>query len=320
MTAKLTGVLLCIACWPAVGLAKAEVVDRVVAVVEDEIITLRELAQKIEPYLAQLDARGGEDDRVEAEKALYKRVLDLEISERLIDGEVQRNSALAVSEADVERAIDEVAQMNNISRDVLQSELYRQGMTWGEYRRSIKKSIARQRLIQFKVQGRVQIAEADVARACREKEHDQSDVLSCASHILVAVSEGSTDAAAKKEALEVLAQLREGGDFIALAARHNDDRASEGGRLGCFGRGEMVDAFEAAAFSLPIGQYSEPVRTPFGYHIIRVDERRSSAAGECDDEAVLEKVRQQMFQAEMERQMKVWVDELRAKSFVEVRL
>lgn len=106
----------------------------------------------------------------------------------------------------------------------------------------------------------------------------------CAHHILLNVKqtpdakEGRTDADAKRVAEELVAKLRAGGDFEATARKMSDDTgtATRGGDLGCFGRGEMVPAFDNAAFSAEIGAITDPVKSPYGYHVIRVDKREDA--------------------------------------------
>ncbi|MBI4445375.1 MAG: peptidylprolyl isomerase [Acidobacteria bacterium] len=103
-----------------------------------------------------------------------------------------------------------------------------------------------------------------------------------ASHILLRSEEGKENPNALKKAEDLLKQLKSGADFAQLAREHSEDpaTASKGGDLGFFGRGQMVPEFENVAFSLPAGQISEIVKTPFGYHIIKVTE-----AGRTDADA-----------------------------------
>lgn len=101
-----------------------------------------------------------------------------------------------------------------------------------------------------------------------------------ARHILISVAADASEAdsaLALAEAISITQRLRAGEDFATLAAQYSDDTGSaqQGGDLGFFGRGQMVSEFEEAAFSLPIGQISEPVKSQFGYHIIEVTEQRA---------------------------------------------
>ena len=98
-----------------------------------------------------------------------------------------------------------------------------------------------------------------------------------ASHILLK-TEGKDEAAVRKQAEAILAQVKAGGDFAALATKHSEDEASKarGGDLDFFGRGSMVKAFEDAAFSLAPGTMSDLVQTTYGFHIIKVVEKRAA--------------------------------------------
>jgi peptidyl-prolyl cis-trans isomerase D len=99
-----------------------------------------------------------------------------------------------------------------------------------------------------------------------------------ASHILLK-TEGKEDAAVKKEAEDLLAQIKKGANFEELARKHSQDEvsAAKGGDLDFFGRGRMVAEFDKTAFELPVGQMSDLVKTSFGYHIIKVTDKRAAS-------------------------------------------
>ncbi|MEC9466193.1 MAG: peptidylprolyl isomerase [Myxococcota bacterium] len=303
----------------------ADVVDRIVAVIEDDIVTLRELESRAAPYLEQLEDVEDPAERAEQRKAVLLRVLDIEIGEKMVDRELAASSAmLGVNKQDVDRAIDEVLRLNKLSREQLQAALYGQGLTWGEYRKKLKSQIERARLIQFKVQGKVQITDDEVRRRCEARQSSgESGIKVCASHILLAVPEGTDEAAAearRAEASRLQAELSSGADFAAYALQYSDDKGTPDGNLGCFGRGEMVEAFEAVAYETPVGEVSAVTKTQFGYHIIKVSERRVAASKGCSSPEELGPFRNEIYQGKMEEQMNVWIKGLREKAFVDVRL
>lgn len=132
------------------------------------------------------------------------------------------------------------------------------------------------------LQARVTVTEADLASYHREhKSEFLKPEEACASHILVKVKatpdakEGHTDEEAKKLAQAALDQVKGGADFATVAKAVSEDKGSaeRGGDLACFGRGRMVPEFDNVAFSLPVGQTSDLVKTSFGYHVIRVSSR-----------------------------------------------
>ena len=309
----------------AYGTPGREVVDRIAAVIEDEIITWRELEEKARPYLAQLDAISDPAVREQRKKEIHRQVLDIEIGDKMVSRELERNrERLGVTEQDVDRAVDEVLRQNHLTREQLQAALYGQGLTWAEYRKKLRDQIERARLIQFKVQGKVQVKDADAKRRCEERRHTAGSASQvCASHILLALEPNASAAAVDKrrmEASRLQAELANGADFAAYALKYSDDKNAPDGKLGCFGKGEMVQAFEEAAFGLKVGEVSPVIRTPFGFHIIKITDRKAAASASCDGEETLAPFKNELYQEEMERQMNAWITELRQKAFVDVRI
>lgn len=309
------------------GSARAEgvLVDRVVAVIDNEIITWRELEAKAAPFLASTHEIKDVHARKKKQNEVYHQVLDIEIGDRIVEREIRENrDTLGVSDKDVDRAIEEVIQMNHLTREQLQSALYAQGLTWSEYRQKLWSQIERARLIQYRVQGKVQIKDNDIKRRCLERQRTGAkEIFVCASHILFSLSPSMSEAEVAEtlaRASRVQSELSAGADFAAYALEYSDDKGAPDGKLGCFGRGEMVEAFEKAAFEMPVGGISKVIRTDFGLHIIRVDDHRASATAQCDDPKDLEPFRNEVYQEEMQRQMQVWIEELRKKAFVDVRL
>jgi peptidyl-prolyl cis-trans isomerase SurA len=308
------------------AMAERVVVDRVVAVIEDEVITLRELETKAEPFLAQLSKYPDKEQRQAKAKEIMRQVLDNEIAEKIVAREIETNKdRLGVTEKDVDRTIDEVLKMNRLDRDALQATLYGQGVTWAEYRTKLREQIERARLIQYKVQGRVQVKDADVKRRCEERQRGGGSQVGqvCAAHILIAIPPSAKSEDVEKlraRASRLQGELAAGADFAAYAMRESDDKSAPDGRLGCFGKGDMVEEFEKAAYGLKVGEVSPVVKTEFGFHIIKVLERKAAASPKCDTEDELAGFKNELYQEEMEHQMNDWIEELRKKAFVEVRL
>jgi peptidyl-prolyl cis-trans isomerase C len=139
------------------------------------------------------------------------------------------------------------------------------------------------------VAGGVSLSEDDIRKYYEENiERFQLQEQVRARHILIRVNEQMDDAAKKQartKAEDLLAQVRGGSDFVALAQEYSEDLSSKnrGGDLGMFGRGRMVPEFEAAAFGLQPGQTSDIVETSYGYHIIKVEERQEGSVKPFDE-------------------------------------
>ena len=130
-----------------------------------------------------------------------------------------------------------------------------------------------------------------------------------ASHILLK-TDGKDEAAVRKRAEELLAQVKGGADFAALAKKVSEDEGSKaaGGDLGFFGRGRMVPEFETAAFAMQPGQTSDLVRSQFGFHIIRVVEKKAGATRPLDE--VRAQIQEQLAQQQADQQVSQRAEQL----------
>ena len=301
------------------------VVDRIAAVIEDEIITEREIEKRAGPFLERVNSIEDPKVREEERRKLLLKVLEIEIGEKMVSRELKSSrEMLGVGEADIDRAIEEVLQMNRLTRDKLKAALYGQGMTWSEYRTKLREQIERARLIQYRVQGKVEVSESRVKIRCMDRQKSgATEPEICAAHILFRVGAGMSVGQVdelRAQASKLQAELANGADFAAYALKYSADKGAPDGALGCFGRGEMVALFEEAAYSTPVGKVSGIVQTQFGFHIIKVTERRDPAVGGCDTPKELTPFRNEIYQEEMEKQKELWISGLRKKAFVDIRL
>ncbi len=302
-----------------------DVVDRIAAVIEDEIITVRELEGKAAPFMEKLQEVADPAEREKRRREILQQVLDIEIGERIVNAEIERNKErLGVNEQDIDKTVQDVMRHNRLTREQLEANLYTQGLTWTEFRDKLRSQLQRKRLIEFLVQAKVQLKDSDVKRRCEERQHSsQQGLRVCASHVLrkVPANAGAEEVAKLRGRMSQLqAELAAGADFAAYALKHSDDTVAPGGDLGCFGRGEMVREFEETAYQLEVGAVSQVIRTEFGFHVIKVTDRQQAAGADCNDEAVLGSFRNEIYQEEMDRQMNAWLADLRRKAFVDVRL
>jgi parvulin-like peptidyl-prolyl isomerase len=294
-------------------LAAPDLVDKVVAVVDTEIISLRELTAKASPFFSSIEA-DSEEEQQHKRVDILRRVLDVEIGERLVKREISgHKDQLSIGDAEVDRAIEQVQARHGLTSAQLQSELYGQGMTMSEYRAVLREQIQRAQLISLHVHAKVEVKAEAVMALCESRQHGGNrKVQTCVSHILFAPD-------ARAEAARIHGEVAAGGDLAAYALKYSTDRSNPDGTLGCFVPGELVEALEQACSSLRVGEISGLVESPVGLHILRVDRRQLPPSG-CSDEDVLARFREEVWNREVERQMQVWIEGLRKKAFVEVRL
>jgi len=266
-----------------------QLVDRVVAVVGNQPILLSDVQERLLIQQAQNGLQLPPDSA--GRMALRRRLLQSMIDEEVLYQTARRDTSISVSDADV---LTEVSKTVQQVRDQYRSETdFRAELaaigfgTPEEWRRWLTDNQRRQDyqqkyLDKLREDGKLRPANvtlSDLRDAFREWQQSggagtKRPAMVFFKQIVVAPQPtAAARAAALAEADSVLAQLRHGADFATMARRYSNDPGTrdQGGDLGWFRRGTMVDAFEKTAFSMRPGDISDPVLTPFGYHIIQVE-------------------------------------------------
>jgi peptidyl-prolyl cis-trans isomerase SurA len=294
-----------------------KLVDRIVAVVNEDVITLSELDATTKPYLS-----GQEATPPEKRASLMQAALDSLIAEKLIQQQI-REAKLDVSADDVERAIDDIAKQNHLTRDDLKGALESRGMSMAQYKADLEKQLLRLKLVDLKVRSRVVVPDADVrAEWERQVSLEKREKLLKLRHLLFHFGE-SADAADKKRAMDAAVKARNrvvgGEDFGAVAkAVSEGPTAADGGDLGWFTGTNLLPELARAVAKMQVGEISGPIETDNGVHIVWLEDAKlKEPAG---FEAARAQIYQKLYQEEVEHQMKVWVDELRSTGAVEIRL
>jgi peptidyl-prolyl cis-trans isomerase C len=251
---------------------------------------------------------------------LAEEALDSLIALELLYQESQRRG-IKVSDADVD------AEINRSKRQFPDAQSFQEamkarGMTENDLRRDTRKTMAVNRLLEGGIWKDVTVTPEQIKRFYDTNQDSfQHPAQIRVSHILVRVPEGASAAdraAAKQRAGALLDQLKAGADFAALAHKESQDAtsAAQGGDLGYLAKGEMDSTFEKQAFALKPGQLSDVVSTPYGFHIIKVTDRR--AAGSTPLAEVEERIRAVLQKFERQKRQADLVAELRKKAKVEV--
>jgi peptidyl-prolyl cis-trans isomerase SurA len=307
------------------AVARAEMVDRVAAVVNREVIALSEVEKRAAPELSRLNqAVKDPQKRAEERTRITKAALDALIGEKLMEEQI-KELGLSVTDAEVDAAVADVKKQNNVTDDAQFDRLLSgEGFTVATYKDFLRKQMSRMKLVQLKVSPKVKVSEEDLKAAYAQYARmEGEDAEVHARHILVAVDPKATPEqveAARKKALEIMEEARKPGvDFSELAKKRSEGpSAADGGDLGFFRRGVMVPAFERVAFALKPGEVSEPVRTNFGWHVLKVEERR--AVGVADYDEMRPKLEMQLRQQKTEKFVDQYVQELKKKAVIEVKL
>lgn len=291
--------------------AAAVVVNRILATIDGEPVTLHELNT-----FAERATRG----RPAVDSAALLEGL---ITDKLLQKEVS-DKGIIVRDEDIDNYIAGVKERNQIDDGQLQRALSEQGLTLAGYRKQVREEVEKAQLINREIRGKVNVTPEEVERYYQAhlEEYATPEKMRVR-HILVRVpgdAEPSRIEAAVAKADDLHRQLKRGADFAELARQASDDAATaqDGGDLGWMKQGEMLEAFEQATMTLKPGQLSQPVRTDVGFHLIKLEERAGASHKPLDELAA--GIKEQLYGAALEERYQKWLtEELRKRHLVEVR-
>lgn len=318
-----------------IGTAHArETIDRVVAIVNDDVITLselREMALSINPTsTAPID-----------ENAVLQQLIE----QKLFEQEAEKHG-IKVSEAELDASIEQVKQKYNLNGEQMTEVLKKQNLTPESFREQWRLQTLGNKLLESQLKNKIVVTDDEVIKYYNENYGGSATTGDTTSstvsaetpaeqvriaHILI--SADSPDA--EKRAEEVAELAKSGKDFGELAKQYSDDNlsADKGGDLGYFKRGDLIEALEVTVDNTPVGEVSGPVESPAGYHIIKVLERtKPESAGKeskpdeksdkvpAIDEATRKEITETLYRQKAEAQLKEWLDKIKEEAYIEVKL
>ena len=258
---------------PALAFA-AQPLDRIIAVVNEDVVLASDLEQEMRIVKGQLMQRGVNPPP--------DAVLERQVLERLIMKQLQLSFAerlgIRVDDASLNAAVQQIARQNNLSLSEFRATLEQEGFDYVEFRDDLREQITIQRLQQRQVESDVSVSPQEVASLLSNLEEEGGGAEFNLGHILIATPEAASPeqiAEARAEAESVVERLRDGGDFASLAAAHSDDQnALEGGSLGWRQRNELPTLFAEQVPALSTGEVVGPIQSASGFHIIKLLDRR----------------------------------------------
>ncbi len=254
------------------------VIDRIIAVVNDEVITERELAARVDFALRQLAQQGTQPP---ARQILEKQLLERTINDR-VQMQHARDTGTRVDNAELDRAMVKIAEQNKMTVAELRTVLAKDNVPYDKFREDIRSEITLSRLREREVAQKIVVTESEIDNFIQtqltQPGRDEFNV----SHILIAVPEKASPEqlqARRERAEQALAQIKGGTDFRQVAAAFSDGpEALQGGLIGWRETSRLPALFLDAVRPLQAGQLTELLRSPNGFHILRLNERRGGAA------------------------------------------
>jgi peptidyl-prolyl cis-trans isomerase SurA len=294
---------------PATG--PAVVINRILATVDGEPITVRDLQR-----FTQANVRGRQ-----LGAANQAAVLDAVIMDRIVTKEASAQG-LVVRDEDIDRYIAAIKERNHLTDEQLQQALEQQGMTMDRYRQQIREEIQRQQLVSREIGTKVTVTPEDIKQYydSHRDEFTIADRMEVAHIVFILRPDAPDDqvALATAMAAAVRSQIEAGADFAAMAAKYTQDGSGpQGGTLGWFKTGELLEPLERAASQLKVGEVSQPVRTRVGVHLVKLLAREGKSQESLEEHA--QEIKERLYAQALDERYRKWVDEdLRKRHHVEM--
>ena len=291
----------------------AETTNGIAAIVNDDIITDADVASSINALQ--------EDEPAEIPQGVKPAEMRLAvlrhlIEQRLILQEAKREGIVVTSEEVMER-IDTLRRRFD-SEDAFTQSMEAAHLTRELLKEKLREQLLVQHLIDAKVRSAIVVSPQEVAQAAASHpELAKPGERVRAAHLLVRVNAQRAEAAARERIEEIRRQLEAGADFSVLAKRYSEDpHAEDGGEMGWVAQGELMPGLDGALTSLAPGAYSQPIRTRLGFHLIKVEERRS-----VDTLSMMEAnhaIYQQKFQQKYQEAFTRWLTQLKRRAYIDI--
>lgn len=307
------------------SLALAEVVDRIVAVVNDDIITLSELNRAFEPYAKRIEATYTKPDKESVLKGNKEALLQEMVNQLLIEQTAKKAGAdfSTVKEEDVTGVVNDMLVKHKVTLEEFQRRLEAEGSSLENLKKEIKGQILRMRLLRREVQSRIVITDEEIGAYYQEHRDAYEGKEAARIRQIFLPAAADAPATQRQQARELAQQIRErviqGESFEQLCAQYSGGpAANQGGDVGFVERGVILPPVEKAAFALPIGKLSDVIETDIGYHLIVVTDRRGGGVKPIDE--VRHEIKARIEEDKIAKKYEEWIQELRKKSYIDIRL
>lgn len=303
------------------GIAGADIVDRILVVVNDDIILLSELEKVMSSMKASFENQGVPlDERQRILDNQRPNVLEQLIQDKLTDQQVARHK-LKVTDEEVDATIQRIREANALSEEEFRRAVELDGMRYEDYRDQIRSNILRSRLVNREVKSKIVITDSDIKKFYDANiDRYTGSTKYSLRHILLKLSPVAPDSQRTRVSEEINLirdRLKAGEPFEELAEQFSDaPTASNGGRLGVFGTQLLTEEIRAALEGLQPKQYSSVVETDQGFQVFFVEDI-IRAGGKSLEEAAPE-IRDKLYADVVNQKFKTWLEDLRKRSHIQI--
>ena len=296
-----------------------EICNRVVAIVNDEVVTLYEL----NTMMQALTGISSEQLKNKSEEVYFEtrqKVLDELIDKKLVLGKI-KELEIEVTAKEVDQAIERVKADNQFTQEDLLAKLKERGGNYESYRKSIKEELERIQLINYEVKSKIILREEEIEQYYNTHRDEFTRQGKVRLAVIFLKQEDPADKnearALYQKAQDILSMIKDGKNFANLARKFsNGPGASEGGDLGVFKMSQLNPEMAEIIKDLSAGEVSKPIIRPYGIKIIKVEEK--DGGGEKSLEQVRNAIQTILYRQELDKKYSAWIKDLRKKAYIKI--
>ena len=310
---------------PAKG--QAELVDRVVAVVNDDVITMSDVNEEGKAFFQKITEQAPANELSGALRRAREDVLNGLIDKKLISQEAAKQK-VSISDEELDAAYKQMSVTNQMSPEQFRDQLKKAGMTEAVYRENLRNQMLQSKLLNYEVRSKIIITD-DMILDYYDT-HYTNQVAEGGYYLLQmgfvakkdSQSSGKVDAAsmleAKKRAERVLSLVESGQDFSSLAKKFSElPSAADGGNIGTFQEDEMAENMRAAVTSLKPGQVSKLVETPDGYQFFKLlSSQEGGVVVQAPYDSVKEEIKKTLYDEKLKAEFEAWVKKIKDAAYI----
>lgn len=299
------------------GAASAEVVERIVAKVNGEIITLSELNLEVQQTIERLGPAPTPEEEAKRKSDLQKQILDRMIDNKLVMQVAEERGLKVPSRFFDEWKKNVMDQMKITTEEDFVRQVALQGTSVDALKKQFEEGLLMQEVRRMEVDSKVSVSEPEIQERYRQHIRDYTEPAKIRLREIVLKFDPAAEVEEGHKIQQILQEIKQGADFAELARMHSESSSRDaGGDLGFFNKGELTEQLDDAAFALEPGQVSDVIRTESAFYLIKIEEKTEEKVKPLEE--VRSEVADAIFQEKMSVQLDRYVKGLRERAIVEV--
>jgi len=289
----------------------ADVIDRIVAIVDDDIVTLVQLSKETSPYIKNIESSGYPDEKKkEMVQAINKKILTALIDQSLTRQEAKKYQ-INVSDTEINTAVENVKKAKSLSQEDLEKALGQERITLKEYRENIKKQILQSKLINYSVKSKVIITESDIKKRYESNAEKYSGKKKYHLRNILMANEDKMK--------EIKKKLGKNKGFALLAREYSiASNASDGGDLGTFDIHNFSESIKDSISKLNKGGFTDVISTAQGFQIFYIED--IVLEGVKTLQQAYDEIHEILYREQVDKKFKTWLESLKKKAHIKIML